>query len=77
MWKTVLIALALSGCATPAMIEEGTARNVVIAFGTDAIGAPVGSPTLALAEQHCARYGKHARYSGRPSGSRIAYDCVD
>lgn len=74
---TILITSVLIGCTTPARVEEGTARSVVIAFGTDGTGLPVGSPTLSMAEAHCKKFGKSARYSGRPTPTRIAYDCVD
>lgn len=56
----------LAGCG-PATV--GNSTSVIVADGTNQNRA------FALAEQHCAQYGKLARFN-RMEGQRGAFDCV-
>ena len=76
--KTLLTACTLAllaGCAsTGPTVAEGNQSTVVV----DGARSNQGSNgALAVADAHCAQYGKHARYSGKPNAFRLAYDCVE
>jgi hypothetical protein len=64
---TLCVLLTIAGCATvsPRVVEGN--QSTVTQGSTGA---------LAVADAHCAQYGKHAKYSGKPNSFRLAYDCV-
>lgn len=72
---TALCALLLvAGCvSTGPQVAEGNPSAVVVDWAQSSRGS---SGALTAADAHCARYGKHARYSGKPNAFQIAYDCV-
>ncbi len=75
--KTTIAACALvllAACAsTRPTVAEGNQSTVVVDWAQSSRGS---DGALAVADAHCAQYGKHARYSGKPNSFRIAYDCV-
>lgn len=72
---TALCALLLiAGCvSTGPRVAEGNQSTVVVDWAQSNQG---NTGALAAADAHCAQYGKHARYSGKPNSFQIAYDCV-
>jgi len=76
--KTLLTACTLAllaGCAsTGPTVAEGNRSTVVVDWARSNQGS---NGALAVADAHCAQYGKHARYSGKPNAFRLAYDCVE
>jgi hypothetical protein len=77
MRKIILIGIALvvAGCATPRGPEvyEGNASSVIVGWNNSTQGS---TGALQAADQHCAQYGKTARYSGKPNDFLLAYDCI-
>lgn len=75
MFKSVgIIALiVLAGCASlPPVAMEGTENAVVVNWA----GSTSVNGALAIAEQHCAKYGRHAQFVGKITVYQIAYNCV-
>ena len=67
--KILIAALALTGCA-PKLAFSNEAGGVIDRKGSAGQG-------YQLAEQHCAKYGKHARITGRDILSATTrFDCV-
>lgn len=70
------VMLAITGCAAAVgpKVAEGNQSTVVVDWAHSNQGS---TGALALADAHCAQYGKHARYSGKPNVFQLAYDCVN
>ncbi len=63
-------AIALSGCAAE-VIASNERTAIVNAHPRDAAGA------LTLAQEQCSKFGRHARLSETPYGSRQwVFDCI-
>jgi hypothetical protein len=77
MFRCFIVAVLLlvhAGCASRGpVVDEGNATGVVVAWNRSTGGS---SGALAVADQHCQRYGRAARYSGKPNAFLLAYDCV-
>jgi len=70
--KTIVIAaLLLAGCATGAPLVTGTEHAVTVNWADSEAAL-----TLPTAEAHCARYGKHAQFAGKPNAFTDAFNCV-
>lgn len=63
--------LVVSGCA--AKLVDSNERMVMVNAGPpDAAGA------MKIAQEQCAKYGRHARLNSKPLGDRNwAFDCVN
>jgi hypothetical protein len=71
MRTLVLAAVLLAGCAAEAPRVTGTEHAVAVNWAnSDA------SLTLPTAEAHCAKYGKHAQFAGKPNAFTDAFNCV-
>lgn len=71
MRTLILAVMPLAGCATEAPRVTGTEHAVAVNWAnSDA------SLTLQAAEAHCARYGKHAQFAGKPNAFTDAFNCV-
>jgi outer membrane lipoprotein SlyB len=72
-----VIGLSLAGCLTnPARgpeVYEGNEVSVVVGWNRSTVGS---TGALAVAEAHCAKFGKHAQYSGKPNDFLLAYNCI-
>ncbi len=72
----VTITVVLFGCSTTRQgprVVEGNEMSVVITAWESNQGF---SGALALADTHCAKYGKKARYARNVADFTRAYDCV-
>lgn len=67
----ILPLILLAGCATAGPTINGTEHAVTINWANAS-----SSATLADAEAHCAKYGRHAQFSGKPNAFTDAYNCV-
>ncbi|NYT44592.1 hypothetical protein H0A64_07095 [Alcaligenaceae bacterium] len=66
--------LAIAGCTTVGpRVAEGNQSTVVVDWAHSTQGS---AGALAAADAHCAQYGKHAQYSGKPNAFQLAYDCI-
>jgi hypothetical protein len=66
----ILAAILLAGCAN---IVSGSDRMVVVQAGTI-----MGGKAHSVAEEHCQKYGKHARVADRQLGvTNWTFDCVN
>jgi hypothetical protein len=68
---SIALVLWLSGCASAGPAISGTEHAVTINWANSS-----SSATLADAEEHCAKYGRHAQFSGKPNAFTDAYNCV-
>lgn len=79
MNKSKMIALGavmiLSACATPPKVTSSSEATVMIHWRNLDIDREV-SEIMPLAEKECAKYGKHARYSGRTGTFEEMFNCV-
>ena len=71
-----LAVVLLAGCAPPRIL--GSNENGVIV----AVGGRPEQEAVALAEQHCKRFGRRAKAAGTSAGSAgaspaILFDCVN
>lgn len=68
--KTLLIALLLAttGCASSSRVS-GTDSAVVVIWAS----LPEALP---MAEAHCTKFGKHAKYAGSPHPYELIFNCV-
>lgn len=77
MNRIALLALLLAGCVTTAPrgpeITEATENAVTINWSRSNSGA---TGALGVADAHCAKYGRHAQFAGKPTDFDIAYTCV-
>lgn len=72
--KTALIAALLAGCAThPPFIVEGTEHAVSVNWAHSPRGT---TGALEAADAHCAKYGRHAQFTGKVTDFENAYNCV-
>ncbi|MHB1371264.1 MAG: hypothetical protein ACYCW7_13835 [Pseudomonadaceae bacterium] len=67
----VPLLLLLNACASAGPSVNGTEHAVTINWANAA-----SSVTLPAAEAHCAQYGRHAQFSGKPNAFTDAYNCV-
>ncbi|MBS0323589.1 MAG: hypothetical protein JSR19_07025 [Proteobacteria bacterium] len=74
---TMLLAIALAGCVTTGArgpeVLEGTENSVTVNWANSTQGV---SGALTAADQHCAKYGKHAQFAGKLTDFQFAYNCV-
>ena len=80
MKKRMLLVVAfLSGCASTVSptggpeVIEGNANSVVVSWFRS---NTFDRGSLGVADAHCAKYGKSAQYSSKPSDYQLAYNCV-
>lgn len=74
MKRLVFVCLLIAGCASvPPQVREGNAETVIVSWNMSTQGS---SGALGVADAHCAKYGKRARYTGKPNDFQLAYDCV-
>lgn len=74
MKKLIFTCVLLAGCATvPPEVVEGNESTVIVAWNNSTQG---DTGALGVADTHCAKYGKHAKYNGKPNDFQLAYDCV-
>lgn len=72
--RYAIILLLLTGCATRGPeVYEGNAASVVVGWNRSTQGT---TGALEAADAHCKKYGKVARYTGKPNDFLLAYDCV-
>lgn len=70
--RTLILAVTLlTGCATQAPRVTGTEHAVAVNWA-----ASDSALTLPAAEAHCAKYGKHAQFAGKPNAFTDAFNCV-
>ena len=75
MKKLFFLCLLIGGCTTvPPKVVEGNARSVIVGWNMSTQGS---TGSLGIADAHCAKYGKTAKYTGKPNDFQLAYDCVD
>ena len=78
MWRSCLaITAVLAGCATTeqARVLGGNDRSVIVFWATTL--TPSSEAALPVADAHCRKFGRKARYS-RPAGDfKTAFDCVE
>lgn len=67
----ILPIILLYGCASAAPTINGTEHAVTINWANAS-----SSTTLPTAQAHCAKYGRHAQFSGKPNPFTDAYNCV-
>ena len=80
--RTIFIAAALmAGCSTAPFdpMTEGTEHAVIVdrinKTELSNLSRPMTSE-LAAAERHCAKYGRHAQFSGKVTDWKNSYNCV-
>ena len=79
--KTIMliVVLLLSGCASTVSptggpeVIDGNANTVVVSWFRS---NTYDKGSLGVADAHCAKYGKSAQYSSKPSDYQLAYNCV-
>lgn len=71
MRTAIIFALLLAGCATQPPRVTGTEHAVAVNWANSEAAL-----TLPAAEAHCARYGRHAQFSGKPNAFTDAFHCV-
>lgn len=59
----------LGGCATSSRVS-GTPNSAIVIWAS----LPEALP---MAEEHCAKHGKHAQYSGSPHPYELIFNCVN
>ena len=72
----VIVAALLAGCATQQRgpeVYDGNEASVVVGWNHSTVGS---KGALSVADEHCAKFGKHAQYSGKPNDFLLAYNCV-
>jgi hypothetical protein len=69
------ILLVLAGCATPRgpELKEGNSETAVVSWLNSTQGV---DGAHAVADAHCGRFGKTARYAGKANIFLLAYECV-
>lgn len=71
--RTAIIAAALlAGCAGQSPRVSGTEHAVTINWAHSG-----REYVLQNAEAHCAQYGKHAQFTGKPNAFTDAFNCVE
>ena len=75
MKRIILAALVsgLVGCSGPPYVMQGNDRTVTVNWRKSSDGR---KGTLAIADAHCAKYGRKARYLSE-YGAMMTYDCVE
>lgn len=71
MRTAIFAALLLAGCATQPPSVTGTEHAVSVNWASSDAAL-----TLPAAEAHCATYGKHAQFAGKPNAFTDAFNCV-
>lgn len=71
----IILLLAIAGCAAPRGPEvyEGNSASVIVGWNRSTQGT---TGALEAADAHCKKFGKAARYTGKPNAYLLAYDCV-
>ncbi len=74
MKKLIMLCALLGGCvAIPPEVSEGNEASVIVDWTFSTLGT---DGALSVADAHCRKYGKHARYNGKLSEFQLAFDCV-
>lgn len=77
MTKITVLAVLLAGCVTTGArgpeVTEGTENAVTVNWSRS---SKWSDGVLGVAEAHCAKYGRHAQFAGKPTDFDITYNCV-
>jgi starvation-inducible outer membrane lipoprotein len=70
--RTIIIAtLLLAGCAAQPPRVTGTEHAVSVNWANASL-----PDALPAAEAHCAKFGRHAQFSGKVAAFEAAFNCV-